>query len=67
MKKIILLPLVAILSACTGADGILGSNTVLIEEGGSEGKAVDAIVRDESSFNWSDLTKPVLKLKQLLS
>ena len=61
MKKIILLPLVAILSACTGADGVLGSNTVLIEEGGSEGKAVDAIVRDESSFNWSDLTNPFNK------
>lgn len=61
MKKLALLPLIAILSACTGTGGFLESNTVVIEEGGAEGKAVDAIVRDESSFNWSDLTKPFNK------
>ena len=61
MKNIILLPFVAILSACTGTGGFLESNTVVIEERGAEGKTVDAIVRDESSFNWSDLTKPFNK------
>jgi len=61
MKKLALLPLIAILSACTGSGGFLESNTVVIEEKGAEGKAVDAIVRDESSFNWSDLTKPFSK------
>ena len=60
MKNIILLPFVAILSACTGTGGSLESNTVVIEERGAEGKTVDAIVRDEN-FNWSDLTKPFNK------
>ena len=61
MKNIALLPLVTILSACTGAGGFLESNTVMIEEKGANGKTVDAIARDESSFNWSDLTKPFNK------
>ncbi|HIM58508.1 MAG TPA: flagellar motor protein MotB [Gammaproteobacteria bacterium] len=58
MKNIVLLPFVIILSACTGTGDVLESSTVVIEEKGVESKAVDAIVRDESNFNWSDLTKP---------
>ncbi len=54
MKIIALLPLLAMLSACTDTGGFLEPKTVVIEER-SDNK-VDAIVRDESSFNWSDLT-----------
>jgi peptidoglycan-associated lipoprotein len=54
MKSIALLPILAMLSACTDTGGFLESKTVMIEE--RSDNIVDAIVRDESSFIWSDLT-----------
>ncbi len=56
MKKLALLPLIGILSACTGTGGFLESKTnkVAIEERGGEEGSVSTVVRDESTFTWSD-------------
>lgn len=61
MKNIALLPLIVILSSCTSVGDFLESDTLTIKEKNGEGKIVDAIVRDEPSFNWRDLTKPFSK------
>ena len=57
MNKIIGLPVVALLGACTGNGGVMDSNTntVQVEEKSQLEKTFDAIVQDDSNFNWQDL------------
>ncbi len=53
MKKTLLLPFLTLLSAC-GTGG--GSNNVLVEDRANQPEKIDAIVREESNFNWRDET-----------
>ena len=57
MNKIIGLPIVALLGACTGNGGVMDSNTnaVEVEEKNPFEKTFDALVQDDSNFNWQDL------------
>ena len=69
MKKIIGLPIVALLGACTGNGGVIDSNTnsVQVEEKSQLEKTFDAIVQDDSNFNWKDLVGSSTKNAQVES
>ena len=69
MKKIIGLPIVALLGACTGNGGVMDSNTnsVQVEEKSQLEKTFDAIVQDDSNFNWKDLVGSSTKNAQVES
>lgn len=69
MKKIIGLPIVALLGACTGNGGVMDSNTnsVQVEEKSQLEKTFDAIVQDDSNFNWQDLVGSSTKNAQVES
>ena len=69
MKKIIGLPIVALLGACTGNGGVMDSNTnsVQVEEKSQLEKTFDAIVQDDSNFNWQDLVGSSTKNSQVES
>lgn len=66
MKMIIILPLVATLSACSTLDKVFKSksksntNKVVIEDK-SEG-IVNAVVREQSTFEWSESNEPLAKV-----